>query len=86
MCNNVFCSIGPKHAHHVVEILPLVPSMEQRAHGLGVLWSGQIQPKQTRGVSQCGLVIYIKKYLKAKEELWKLKYFTMQKYNPRKIL
>jgi hypothetical protein len=22
-----------------------------------------------------------KKYLKAKEELWKLKYFTMQKYN-----
>jgi hypothetical protein len=27
-----------------------------------------------------GLAIYIKKYLKAKEEeLWKLKYFTMQK-------
>jgi hypothetical protein len=25
--------------------------------------------------------IYIKKYLKAREELWKLKYFTMQKYN-----
>jgi hypothetical protein len=22
----------------------------------------------------------LKKYLKAKEELWKLKYFTMQKY------
>jgi hypothetical protein len=41
------------------------------------------------GVSHCGLAIYIKKYLKAKEELWKLKYFTMQKYslpkkNPRK--
>ncbi len=39
---------------------------------------------QTRGcgVSHCGLAIYIKKYLKAKEEeLWKLKYFTMQKYN-----
>jgi len=33
----------------------------------------------TRGVSHCGLGIYIKKYLKAKEELWKLKYFTMQK-------
>jgi hypothetical protein len=31
-------------------------------------------------VSQCGLAIYIKKYLKAKEELWKLKHFTMQKY------
>jgi len=26
-------------------------------------------------VSHCGLAIYIKKYLKAKEELWKLKYF-----------
>jgi hypothetical protein len=31
-------------------------------------------------VSHCGLAIYIKKYLKAKEELWKFKYFTMQKY------
>jgi hypothetical protein len=26
------------------------------------------------------LAIYIKKYLNAKDELWKLKYFTMQKY------
>jgi hypothetical protein len=33
------------------------------------------------GVSHCGLAIYIKMYLRAKEELWKLKYFTMQKYN-----
>jgi hypothetical protein len=32
-------------------------------------------------VLHCGLAIYIKKYLKAKEELWKLKYFTMQNYN-----
>jgi hypothetical protein len=32
------------------------------------------------GMSHCGLAIYIKKYLKAKEELWKFKYFTMQKY------
>jgi hypothetical protein len=30
-------------------------------------------------VSRCGLAIYIEKYLKAKEELWKLKYFTIQK-------
>ncbi len=37
-----------------------------------------------RGVSHCGLPNYIKKYLKAKEELWKLKYFTMQKYNLQK--
>jgi len=28
----------------------------------------------------------LKWYLKAKEELWKLKYFTMQKYNLQKIL
>jgi hypothetical protein len=35
---------------------------------------------KTRGVSHCGLAIYIKKYLKAKEEeLWKLKYFTIAK-------
>jgi hypothetical protein len=40
----------------------------------------------TRGVSRCGLAIYIKKYLNAKEELWKLKYFTMQIYNLQKIL
>jgi hypothetical protein len=32
-------------------------------------------PTNTRGVSYCGLGIYIKKYLKAKEESWKLKYF-----------
>jgi hypothetical protein len=32
-------------------------------------------------VSHCGLAIYIKKYLMAKEELLKFKYFTMQKYN-----
>jgi hypothetical protein len=37
-------------------------------------------------VSHCGLAIYIKKYLKAKEELCKLKYFSMQKYNLQKIL
>jgi hypothetical protein len=36
-------------------------------------------PTKTRGVSHFGLAIYIKKYLKAKEESWKLKYFTMQK-------
>jgi hypothetical protein len=28
----------------------------------------------------------MKKYLKAKEELWKLKYFTLQKYNLQKSL
>jgi hypothetical protein len=37
--------------------------------------------RKTSGESHCGLAIYILKYLKAKEELWKLKYFIMQKYN-----
>jgi hypothetical protein len=37
-------------------------------------------------MSHCGLAIYIKKYLKAKEEeLGKFNYFTMQKYNLQKI-
>jgi hypothetical protein len=38
-------------------------------------------PNQTRGASHPSFAIYIKKYFKAKEELWKLKYFTIQKYN-----
>jgi hypothetical protein len=36
-------------------------------------------------VTLCGgLAIYTKKYLNAKEELWKFKYFTIQKYNHQK--
>jgi hypothetical protein len=31
------------------------------------------------GVSHCGLAILMKKYLKAKEELWKLKLFPHEK-------
>jgi hypothetical protein len=37
-------------------------------------------------VSHCGITIYIKKYLNAKEELWEVKYFTMKKYNLQKHL
>jgi DNA-binding transcriptional regulator/RsmH inhibitor MraZ len=41
----------------------------------------------TRDVSHSDLAIYIiKKYLKAKEELWKLKYFTILRHNFQKIL
>jgi len=44
-------------------------------------------PKENKGcVSHCGLAIYMKTYLKAKEELWKLKYFTMQKKNKKPYL
>jgi hypothetical protein len=36
-------------------------------------------------VSHCGLAIYIERYLKAKEELWKLKIFHhAKKYNLQK--
>jgi hypothetical protein len=45
---------------------------------------GKKQKRVTRGVSHSGLAIYIKKYLKAKEELWKLKYFVMHKYKSSK--
>jgi hypothetical protein len=41
-------------------------------------------PIITRGVSHCGLAICIKMYLKAKEKLWKFKYFTMQKHDLQK--
>ncbi len=53
---------------------------------LGRIFICKISPLKTRGLSHRGLAIYSKKYLKAKEELWKLKYFTMQKYNLQKIL
>jgi hypothetical protein len=43
----------------------------------------KINATKTRGVSHCGLAIYIKKYPKAKEELWKLKYFAIQKFSKR---
>jgi hypothetical protein len=39
---------------------------------LGSLWVG---PKQTRGVSHCGLAIYIKMYLNAKEEIMETQIF-----------
>jgi hypothetical protein len=74
-----------------------VDSLKPLAHGgafpivprtlPGTSWCvGDLNMTKTRGVSHCGLAIYIKKYLHAKEELWKLKYFTMQKYNLQKIL
>jgi hypothetical protein len=39
-----------------------------------------------RGVLHYGLAISNKKYLKAKEIFWELKYFNVQKYNLQKIL
>jgi hypothetical protein len=47
---------------------------------------GEKLGKQTRRMSHCNVAIYIEKYLMESEELWKLKYVTMQKYNLKKIL
>jgi predicted RNA-binding protein len=48
-------------------------------------WVGLcFQNIKIRGVSHCGLAIYIKKYLKAKEELLNFIDFTMQKHNLQK--
>jgi hypothetical protein len=48
-------------------------------------WVGLcFQNIKIRGVWQCGLAIYIKKYLKAKEELLNFIDFTMQKHNLQK--
>jgi hypothetical protein len=45
-----------------------------------------VEDALTLGPTAQATLIYIKKYLKAKEELWKLKYFSRQKYNLQKIL
>jgi hypothetical protein len=45
---------------------------------------GYMTNTTTRGVSHCGLAISGREDLKAKEELWKFKYCTMQKYNLQK--
>jgi hypothetical protein len=52
-----------------MQALPLWQEQEKRNKGV------------QSGVSHCDLAIYILKYLKAKENLWKFKYFTMQQYN-----
>jgi hypothetical protein len=45
----------------------------------------QLQRREKTGdVSHCGLAIYFEKYIMANEELWKLKYSTVQKYNLQK--
>ncbi len=52
---------------------------------IAILKQGIVLLGQNKGLCDTmGLAIYINKYLKAKEELWKFKYFTMQKYNLQK--
>jgi hypothetical protein len=72
------CTIFTLLMHYHIEALTLIDRLEYIKIILMI--------KRTRGVSHYGLAIYMKKYLEAKDELWKLKYFTMQKYSLQKIL
>jgi len=59
--------------------MPKTPSLEKKKK------RKKKKKKKTRVVSHSGHAIYIKTYLKAKEELWKVKkYFTTKKYNLQK--
>jgi len=52
---------------------------------LWALWlEGEGKIKQTRGVTLWPYHLHKKKYIKAKEEIWEFKYFTMQKYSLQK--
>jgi hypothetical protein len=55
-------------------------------HGVALMGveTTQLAKVNNGRVTHYDLAIYIKKYLKAKEELWKFKYFTTQKYNLQK--
>jgi hypothetical protein len=48
-------------------------------HHVSNLYRGGNSQQQQGVCHTMAFAIYIKKYLKAKEELWKFKYFTMQK-------
>jgi hypothetical protein len=82
-------SLGQAICTELRKIRPQLTSRDSIAcHGLPQTISNQkafswvslfVCSNITRGVSHCGLSIYIKKYLKEKKELWKLKYFIMQK-------
>jgi hypothetical protein len=74
---------------HFAENLQLVVQLALQAWlTYSIFWVEKIvslgNQNRTRGVSYCGLAICIKKYRKAKEKLFKLKYFFMQKYNLQK--
>ncbi len=76
-------SVGPGFFCLVSRLGPL--HLEGRAYLMprNASYAFNLHTKITKGcfVSHCDLAIYIKRYIKAKEEIWKLKYLTMQKYN-----
>jgi len=90
MCTSVFCSIDPKLAKQQT----CTPCCWEFAIGT---WSKGPMVWECYGVATsnqnkqgvCHIVALsftLKCIFEAKEELWKLKYFTMQKYNLQKIL
>jgi hypothetical protein len=70
--------------------LPTLAHQELSEDTESMTWStgsfGRLQCDKIkqRGVSHCGLAIYSKKHLKSKEEWWKFKHFTRQKYKLQK--
>jgi CMP-N-acetylneuraminic acid synthetase len=75
-----------KYTKSLVIFLAHSSHLNKKAHLKNAFLGVKIH--KTNGcVTLCGLAIHIKTYVKAKEEeLWKLKYFPMQKYNLQKIL
>jgi hypothetical protein len=64
---------------------PLVGGLYHEHHFKGLRPPRQQKKKQKQGVCHIVLLSFtLKIYLKAKEELGKFKYFTMQKYNLQK--
>ncbi len=58
-----------------IKKLKIKKNYQEDAGIVKVLWYVSPTQELTRVVSHYGLAICIKKYFKAKEELWKLKYF-----------
>jgi hypothetical protein len=74
-----------------VDILRILVNLPDRyfqklLHHKSLLFLVKKGKKTKKEKQHSGLAIYIKEYLKAKEELWKLKYFIMHKYSLQKIL
>jgi hypothetical protein len=53
--------------------------------GMIIIILRDMYTKAKQGVCHSVALPFTLKYLKAKEELWKLKYFFMRKYNSQKI-
>jgi len=83
ICFNVFATfvktcVGKSLVTFRLPLLPLIEIFNHQTYG------DQKHFVAIFLVCHFGHAIYMKKYLKAKKEIWKLQYFTMQKYNIQK--